>query len=207
MEYQNAKDLPNWDLICKRLTTFSKCWAPHISPEDVVAETVCKFLESSNRLGWNPRRAPLEVFLFGVCRNVARDHRRIAARDASFSDPAPVDENQKLLWIDPRKRYESEIVFSQVARALQDDMDKNLYALWVQIKYVDHNHNINQQLAESLGIEPRDVVNIKKRLQRRLKLMERPSAPERPSESLKGPTSAPRRKDLISRPTLAAIGF
>jgi RNA polymerase sigma factor (sigma-70 family) len=169
-QHQEVEDLTEWDLIYKRLTAISQSWAPHVSSEDIVSETILKFFTSETRLGWNPERSPLQVFLSGVCKNVARKHWRIALRQpASIDDTNDVAEHAKRFCVDPRDQYERKIVFLQLEQTLRKDTDPHLYELMMFVEFIDCEHNVNQQLAEHLGISPKQVVNIKKRLQRKLK--------------------------------------
>lgn len=171
---QSADDFGiDWGLIYKRLTRFGRCCqlsSPQLSAEDVASETLYKFFASKDRLGWDPKRSSLEVFLFGVYKNVARTQWRVAIRQhGSLEGAGDADEHPRSPFVDPRDDYDRKIAFSELERALRKDSDKHLYALVLLLGVIDCGHNINQQFADHLGLRADQIVNIKKRLQRKAK--------------------------------------
>jgi DNA-directed RNA polymerase specialized sigma24 family protein len=134
-----------------------------VSAEDLVQETLRAFCSSSNGLGWNPDRGPIEKFLVSVMWNKARTHlRRQKKVGGSLDDTASAP---------PR----STVIGPKIAATVQfEDLREKLYAtvngeadlkdLIAATDLTTGAHNVNQELAEILGKTPREVVNMKRRL-------------------------------------------
>ncbi|HLJ25708.1 MAG TPA: sigma factor [Candidatus Angelobacter sp.] len=141
------------------------------SAEDLPSEVLASFLESPDRLGWDPAKGPLYEFLLGVLNHKMIDHLRRQGRTAgSLDDPADLQrlagngDNQALQAPESRTN-ESTGLIARLGRIAAGDQE--LSELVTAVARLDDPRKMNQQLAHMLKTTPSDIVNRKKRLARR----------------------------------------
>ena len=137
------------------------------SMEDLPSEVLLMFLESSNRLGWNPEKGSLDKFLFGVLKHKMIDHarRQLRTSTGSLDDPDFQSRKQvsdKCSVSSTNQETELRHDLAQVVTA-----DPELGELMRAAQDIDDGPNINQKLAQKLMTTPQDIVNRKKRLARK----------------------------------------
>jgi DNA-directed RNA polymerase specialized sigma24 family protein len=136
------------------------------SAEDLVSETIQAYLDSPKGLGWRPKDGSLEAFLCGVLNHKFKDHCRRQQKVAGSLD----DENYALPAEKGSKKDDGfkVIEYSEfIALALsQVAGDKDLEDYIVATELIDGAHNVNQQLADAMGISVAEVGNRKKKLLR-----------------------------------------
>lgn len=138
-----------------------------ISADDLVAETMDKFLSSPNSLAWRPSKGSLPTFLGVVMKNIFLDHMR---RDAKVMKPDSEGEQ-----IDPVAAASARLYEEAVAEELQSKLvalvkgtkwERELEELILGGWTITGAGKVNQQLAEDLNITVGEVVNRRKRLWR-----------------------------------------
>lgn len=133
-----------------------------VSAVDLVQETILAFCESSNGLGWNPEKGPIEKFLVSVLWNRARTHlRRQKKVGGSLDDDAPPPKATVL-----KPTIAGEVQFNDLRDRLYAavDGDHDLRDLIAASELTTGAHNVNQEIAKIMGKTPREVVNMKRRL-------------------------------------------
>jgi DNA-directed RNA polymerase specialized sigma24 family protein len=145
-----------------------------VDAKDVVGETLAAYFGSPSQLGWDPNKAPLEIFLWTVCRNKLVDHvRRHAHIYTSVDDEkhglsnritnGDVSQYEQLEREDNARKSVQEI-FESVSRIKKNP--EELKAILSAAMRVDDPQKVNQQLASIMNIEVEKVERIKKRLRR-----------------------------------------
>jgi RNA polymerase sigma factor (sigma-70 family) len=170
----------NWGLVFQKLVArgrFMASRAPDIfdgvSVEDVVSDAFLEFFADKNQLGWNPELGKLETFLWTVVRRMVLDRLRRARRQSSIEDESirAVAEQTGSLISNPRQeldlctrdRLEHLKKFAAGAPELEE-----LLSVAADLD----GPNVNQEIAARLHTSPEAIVNLKKRLQRRVKAEE-----------------------------------
>lgn len=134
-----------------------------VSAIDLVQETLVAFCGSSNGLGWNPAKGPIEKFLVSVLWNKARTHlRRQKKVGGSLDDPDA--ELPKAAVVNPTGQADAQFNDLREKMYTAVDGDQDLRDLIAATELTTGAHNINQELAEIMGKTPREIVNMKRRL-------------------------------------------
>lgn len=142
-------------------------WMPDIcngvSLEDLPNQVILVFLESPNNLGWDSTRGPLVRFLLGVLKHKIKDHLRRQGRVAgSIDDP------------DFISKVPAQLLSQDMAGFLDSDFYEIIHSdlefsdLAIAAENIQEGYNRNQRLAQELQTTTKDVVNRKRRLQKRL---------------------------------------
>jgi DNA-directed RNA polymerase specialized sigma24 family protein len=145
-----------------------------VDAKDVVGETLAAYFGSPVQLGWNPNEAPLEVFLWAVCRNKLVDHvRRHAHIYASLDDEErgisnriPSDEvsQHERLEAEDDARKSVQAIWGSISRIKKNP--EELKAMFFAAMQIDNAQKVNQQLASIMNTEVGKVERIKKRMRR-----------------------------------------
>jgi DNA-directed RNA polymerase specialized sigma24 family protein len=164
----------NWGLVFKKLLArglFVTSRAPDIfdgvSVEDVVSDAFLQFFLDKDRLGWKPELGSLEAFLWSMVRRKITDHLRRGARASSVEDEnvRVVAERNGQFVTDPRPSIESRDHVEHLKSFVSGDPELERL---IRAGEATDGKNINQAIAENLSISPHKVVNLKKRLHRRI---------------------------------------
>jgi DNA-directed RNA polymerase specialized sigma24 family protein len=164
---------PNWEAVSKRLYILASRMAArapdHLdgsSVADVVQDTLLEFFQSPNALRWQERRSTIEKFLMGVLAHKIVDRQRRAQRlvPLDFGEDRPLEAKLSLPAVALEHLLEQE---RMAARASLVGDDPALKALIQAAAELDDGCNVNQRLALALRTSPEDIVNRKKRIQRR----------------------------------------
>jgi DNA-directed RNA polymerase specialized sigma24 family protein len=137
-----------------------------VSADDLASETLEKFLASPNGLGWKKSKGPLVVFLRSVLHNVFLDHLR---REAKVVKPDCAE--VPLGGTSPSRATEEEVAVEILKQSLlkliagRDD-EKELEEFILAASMTTAEGKVNQQLAELLRVEVREVINRRDRLLR-----------------------------------------
>jgi hypothetical protein len=145
-----------------------------VDVKDVVSETLAAYFGSPIQLGWNPSEAPLEIFLWTVCRNKLVDHvRRHAHIYSSLDDEERGFSNRVASGeVSQHERLESEDGAQKSVRAIWESISRikknpeELKAMFFAAMQIDDPQKVNQQLASIMNIEVEKVERIKKRMRR-----------------------------------------
>lgn len=134
-----------------------------VSATDLVQETILAFCESSNGLGWNADKGPIEKFLVSVLWNKARTHLRRQKKVGRSLDDTDAPPPQATVL---QPTVAGEVQFEDLRDRLYGavDGDQDLRDLIAATELTTGAHNVNQEIAEIMGRTPREVVNMKRRL-------------------------------------------
>lgn len=136
------------------------------SPSDLVQETLLAFFNSRRRPNWNEGRPAIEAFLLGILKHKVIDRQRRAKRliPIETEDHCLVREELTTLPVALENVLREEVA-AQIFKSANGD--PQLEELVVAARELEDVKNINKTLATALGTTPADIVNRKKRLQRR----------------------------------------
>ena len=137
-----------------------------ISLMDLPGDTLSAFFDSPNGLGWDESRGSLPAFLCGVLRNrlLMRLRRHYRWNGGSLDD-ASVARVSRLPVTQPQVDVDADV--EEIISTIGDD--PNLVAFVnAAIHVYDGGNDVNKQLGSELGLTPRQVVTLRKRLLRRL---------------------------------------
>jgi DNA-directed RNA polymerase specialized sigma24 family protein len=166
----------NWGLVLQKLVgraRFMAAKAPDIfdgvSIEDVVSEVLVEFFSDKEMLGYNPNRGRLETFLWSVVKRKIIDHLRRSNHTQSVEDRTVriAAERAGPFTSDPRPGLAAQDHLAHMKSLVSEDPD--LQKLLGAGEGAD-GPNVNQEIAAKLNKTPREVVNLKKRLQRLVSL-------------------------------------
>jgi DNA-directed RNA polymerase specialized sigma24 family protein len=136
------------------------------SASDLVQETLLAFFSSRRRPNWNEGQSAIEAFLVGILRHKVIDKQRRAKRLVPLEADDDAVVNERLTT--PAVALENMIEEERVAGVLKSAHgDPLLEELVVAARQLEEGKNINQRLAIALNTTPADIVNRKKRIQRR----------------------------------------
>ena len=168
----------NFGVVLKKLiarANFMVIRAPDIfdgvSAEDVVHDAFVEFFTDKGQLGWNPALGKLETFLWTVVRRMLLDRLRRGKHEISIQDDAVriAAEGSGRLTSDPRNYSDLKDRVDYLKSFAVGDPE--LERLLIAAAEVD-GPNINQEIAASLQTSTDAIVNLKRRLQRRIKAAE-----------------------------------
>lgn len=138
-----------------------------VSADDLVAETIEKFLNSPNGLGWRASKGSLPIYLGAVLKNLFLDHMR---RDAKVRKPESDEDGVLPQIVTGQSPGEAAAVEDLRAKLLalvkgRDD-EKELEELLLAGSMITGAGKVNQQLVDILNITVGEVINRRKRLWR-----------------------------------------
>lgn len=138
-----------------------------VSADDLVAETMNKFLQSPNGLGWRESKGSLPVFLGAILENCFIDHvrreKKVARPEPNADDPAQLIQTQpKLIEDAALQEFQNRLL--ALAKGREDEQE--LQDFIVAASMTTSEGKVNQQLADLLGVDEAEVVNRRKRLWR-----------------------------------------
>lgn len=138
-----------------------------VSADDLVAETMNKFLQSPNGLGWRESKGTLPVFLGAIMENCFIDHirreKKVAKPDLDANDPAQLVQTQPKLVEDAALQEFQDRLLTLI-KGREDE--EELQDFIVAASLTTSKGKVNQQLADLLGVDEGEVVNRRKRLWR-----------------------------------------
>lgn len=156
-----------------------------VSVEDVVDETIVTYLCSPDKLGWDPKRGPLENLLGRVCANKLVDHyRRYLGKQRSTDDPtfaSQLASNSNAQDLFHRRHFAMQmlrVLKDRIAQMRPYDGEKLLEIVRaVEIMKDDVlKDSANKCIADFLNLSVREVENRKKRLRRLMPELTDPGA-------------------------------
>jgi RNA polymerase sigma factor (sigma-70 family) len=136
-----------------------------IEPYDLPDQVMVEFYGQPNRLGWDPKKGPLESFLLTVLHRRWIDHCRRETKIARSSDDSdtlsePAAETQK-----PLEELENKELLEKIRQLVPND--PQLLEVIDAVELLDGEYEQpNKELAELIGTSVEDVENRKKRLRR-----------------------------------------
>lgn len=166
-------DSDRWTQLYKRLCIVAAALARSvpsvfdgISVMDLPGETLLAFFESPDGLGWDPTRGDLEPFLSGVLKKKLltrlRRHMRVAGS---------LDDNAFGYKSEPQVNGngETQAALNSVVERLKRGAGGNraFRAFIKAALHYDGGNDVNEQMAEALGIKPRQVVALRRKFTRR----------------------------------------
>jgi DNA-directed RNA polymerase specialized sigma24 family protein len=138
-----------------------------VSADDLVAETLMKFWQSPNGLGWRENKGPLHAFLGKVLENGFIDHirreKKVVRPEGELSGPTKRVDHQPYLT----ERLALEEFQNRLLALVKGRKDERELSEFILAASMTTNEGkVNQQLAELLKTNEEDVVNRRNRLLR-----------------------------------------
>jgi DNA-directed RNA polymerase specialized sigma24 family protein len=174
------------DEIVKKLTIYAYSIVPSNvvirgvgdGPEDLVEETLRRWWDPSTKVKWNsdrgqPNLGGIIALLKRVMKNIFLDSLKTAdhKRAADTGDDADAPSAMSKMTA---RHHDADAVFARTyldelaerVLALAEEADDTEVVRYVELQTKEGGPYKNQEAAERLGIEPSDVVNLRKRLDR-----------------------------------------
>jgi len=174
------------DEIVKKLTIYAYSIVPsHVvirgvgdGPEDLVVETLRRWWDPSTKVKWNsdrgqPNLGGIIALLKRVMKNIFLDSLKTAdhKRAADTGDDADAPSAMSKMTA---RQHDADALLARTylqelaerVLALAEEADDTEVVCYVELQTKEGGPYKNQEAAERLGIEPSDVVNLRKRLDR-----------------------------------------
>jgi len=138
-----------------------------VSADDLVQETIQKFLQSPNALGWRESKGSLSVFLGRVLENCFIDHIR---RDKKIARPDTSDDEST-----QPAAYQPTLTDNLALKEFQDRLlalvrgrtdEQELADFILAGSLTTSEGKVNQQMADLLGKDEKEVVSRRNRMLR-----------------------------------------
>lgn len=174
------------DEIVKKLTIYAYCIVPRSvvirgvgdGPEDLVVETLRRWWDPSTKVKWDsdrgqPNLGGIIALLKRVMKNLFLDSLKTADHQRAATLGVDEDAPSAMSRMTARQHDGDALLARSYLRelagrvlALADEADDAEVVRYVELQTKEGGPYKNQEAAERLGIEPSDVVNLRKRLDR-----------------------------------------
>lgn len=138
-----------------------------VSAEDLVQDTVKKFWQSPNGLGWRESKGSLPVFLGAILTNSFIDHirrdKKIVRPEPDANGPEQPTLNQPCP-IDDLALKEFRDRLQTLIKGRKDEAELKDFILACSM--INNEGKVNQQLADLMGVGEGEVINLRNRLWR-----------------------------------------
>jgi DNA-directed RNA polymerase specialized sigma24 family protein len=138
-----------------------------VSAEDLVQDTMKKFLQSPNGLGWRENKGSLPVFLGAILENGFIDHirreKKVVRPDPGADEPAqPTPDQPSLIEDLALQQFQNRLL--TLIKGREDERELKDFILASSM--TTSEGKVNKQLADLLGVDEGEVINRRKKLWR-----------------------------------------